>query len=92
MPRFEPRAANQERISGSNATPPAIGAMLGTVDAHPEASYVCPACGEEIVVPIDPSAGARQEYVEDCPVCCRPIQLEATLERDGSAWLRAELE
>ena len=37
-----------------------------------EASYVCDSCGEEIVVPIDFSAGAAQEYVEDCPVCCCP--------------------
>ncbi len=37
-----------------------------------EATYICGACGEEIVIPLDPSAGERQEYVEDCPVCCRP--------------------
>ena len=37
-----------------------------------EGRYVCPACGEEIVIPLDPSAGDEQEYVEDCPVCCRP--------------------
>ena len=37
-----------------------------------EASYVCESCGEEIVVPIDLSAGSEQEYVEDCPVCCCP--------------------
>src|SRR6266404_980710 len=37
-----------------------------------EATYVCDSCGEEIVVPIDLTAGSRQEYVEDCPVCCRP--------------------
>src|SRR3954451_20655669 len=35
-----------------------------------EASYVCDSCGEEIVVPIDLSAGTSQKYVEDCPVCC----------------------
>jgi hypothetical protein len=29
------------------------------------ASYVCDSCGEEIVVPIDVSAGSEQEYVED---------------------------
>jgi Cysteine-rich CPXCG len=29
-----------------------------------EASYNCDSCGEEIVVPIDLTAGARQEYVE----------------------------
>ena len=43
-----------------------------TLDSAPEASYACWACGEEIVVPIDPTMGHRQEYVEDCPVCCRP--------------------
>ena len=37
-----------------------------------EASHQCDPCGEEIVVPIDLSAGTSQEYVEDCPVCCRP--------------------
>ena len=30
-----------------------------------EARYVCDSCGEEIVVPIDFSAGTNQEYVED---------------------------
>ncbi|HQR09537.1 MAG TPA: CPXCG motif-containing cysteine-rich protein [Gemmatales bacterium] len=37
-----------------------------------QASYVCDSCGEEIVVPVDISAGSSQEYVEDCPVCCCP--------------------
>lgn len=37
-----------------------------------EGSYVCPTCGETIVVPLDPSGGAEQRYVEDCPVCCNP--------------------
>ena len=30
-----------------------------------DATYVCDSCGEEIVVPIDLSAGSSQEYVED---------------------------
>lgn len=34
-----------------------------------QASYVCQSCGEDITVTVDPSAGSRQEYVEDCPVC-----------------------
>ena len=36
-----------------------------------EATYICPACGEEIVIPLDHSAGVEQEYVEDCPADCR---------------------
>ena len=41
-------------------------------EVNDEASYVCDACGEEIVIPVDASAGSHQEFVEDCPVCCRP--------------------
>jgi hypothetical protein len=40
--------------------------------ASDEGAYVCPSCGEEIVVPLDVSAGREQRYVEDCPVCCNP--------------------
>lgn len=38
----------------------------------PETSYICPTCGEQIVIPLDPSQGATQQYGEDCPVCCNP--------------------
>lgn len=37
-----------------------------------EGTYTCDSCGEEIVIPLDPSEGQSQEYVEDCPVCCNP--------------------
>jgi hypothetical protein len=53
-----------------------------------DASYVCDSCGEEIVLPIDLSAGAEQEYVEDCPVCCCPnlIHVEVDEEGDVRVW------
>jgi hypothetical protein len=59
---------------------------------HDEASYLCDWCGEEIVVPIDLSEGERQEYVEDCPVCCRPnvIAVEADEEGEMRVWARRE--
>lgn len=57
-----------------------------------EATYICDACGEEIVIPIDLSGGDHQEYVEDCPVCCRPNVLHIELDEDGEASVRAELE
>ena len=37
-----------------------------------EGSYVCPHCGEQIVIPLDRSGGDEQQYTEDCPVCCNP--------------------
>lgn len=57
-----------------------------------EASYVCPSCGEEIVVPVDISAGTDQEFVEDCPVCCHPnvVHVEIEEERDVRAWAESE--
>ena len=57
-----------------------------------EASYICEACGEEIVVPIDVSAGLSQEYVEDCPVCCRPNLVHVEIEEEGEARVWAEKE
>ena len=57
-----------------------------------EAAYLCDHCGEEIVVPIDVSAGEEQTYVEDCPVCCSPNVIHVVVEADGrtSVWSEAE--
>ncbi|MGL4514346.1 MAG: CPXCG motif-containing cysteine-rich protein [Lacipirellulaceae bacterium] len=57
-----------------------------------EASYICGECGEEVVVPIDFSAGAEQEYVEDCPVCCRANVIRIEIDDDGEARAWGELE
>lgn len=57
-----------------------------------EASYICGACGEEIVVPIDFSQGESQEYVEDCPVCCRANLIRVEIDPDGEATISSELE
>jgi hypothetical protein len=57
-----------------------------------ESSYICGTCGEEIVVPIDLSQGERQEYVEDCPVCCRANVIHLEIDQDGEASVWAELE
>jgi hypothetical protein len=50
-----------------------------------ETTYLCDACGEEIVIPIDPSAGSTQEYVEDCPVCCRANVIHVEIDDEGEA-------
>lgn len=54
-----------------------------------ETSYICDACGEEIVIPVDPSMGTSQEFVEDCPLCCRPNVVHIELDEDGDvrAWV-----
>jgi hypothetical protein len=56
-----------------------------------EAAYVCDACGEEIIVPIDLSAGESQTYVEDCPVCCRPNVVHVEIDGDDvRVWAEPE--
>jgi hypothetical protein len=57
-----------------------------------EATYICDACGEEIVIPLDLSQGSSQEYVEDCPVCCRPNVVHVELTEDGESRVWAEAE
>ena len=57
-----------------------------------ESSYVCDACGEEIVIPLDVSGGISQEYVEDCPVCCRPNVIHVEIDEDGETRVWAEAE
>jgi len=37
-----------------------------------ETSITCPYCGERIDVLLDPT-DLEQQYIEDCQVCCKPI-------------------
>ena len=57
-----------------------------------EAVYICDSCGEEIVVPVDISAGTHQDYVEDCPVCCHPMTLHIDIDPDGEPRVAGEHE
>ena len=41
--------------------------------------FICPYCGEEISMVLDVSI-RRQTYVEDCEVCCKPIEVSYSLE------------
>ena len=44
--------------------------MSGFLDWHCQ----CPYCGEAIVLSIDPENN-DSHYIEDCSVCCRPINV-----------------
>ena len=35
----------------------------------------CPSCGETSAIEVDTTAGPEQSYFEDCPVCCRPMEV-----------------
>ena len=48
-------------------------------------SLTCPYCGEPVEIAIDEGGGAEQSYVEDCPVCCRPWQVDVWYDT-ASGW------
>ena len=58
----------------SAATNAAGGAQFATV--------LCPYCGEPFDTLVDLSAGSTS-YIEDCQICCRPIELGIELGVDG---------
>jgi len=35
----------------------------------------CPSCGEPSALEVDTTGGVEQSYFEDCPVCCRPMEV-----------------
>ncbi|HET6579846.1 MAG TPA: CPXCG motif-containing cysteine-rich protein [Gemmatimonadales bacterium] len=65
---------------------------LGDGTAETEATVPCPYCGEINVIGLDPGGGPRQEYVEDCQVCCRPWKVLVNYLPDGSAVVSLEAE
>jgi len=49
--------------------------------SHMEHFFSCPYCWQEISMVLDPAVKS-QTYVEDCEVCCHPIQIRYSFE-DG---------
>ena len=74
-------------------TPAEIDALYGlepaidspSNDSSPSAEFAavnCPYCGEAFETQADASAGSCT-YVEDCQVCCQPIEMELHVDEDG---------
>lgn len=51
-------------------------------------SIDCPYCGESIDIFLDHTV-SEQRYVEDCQVCCRPINISFSVEPNGELLLSA---
>ncbi|MEM1060113.1 MAG: CPXCG motif-containing cysteine-rich protein [Verrucomicrobiota bacterium] len=47
-----------------------------------EVEVTCPHCGAPHMLLIDTSEGTAS-YIEDCSVCCRPMQVTAHSDDDG---------
>lgn len=56
-----------------------------------EVPVQCPYCWEKISLLVDASI-EMQEYVEDCEVCCRPIDFVVEVDEQGLANVDARLQ
>ena len=56
-----------------------------------EQSVQCPYCGETIDLLIEDSV-PKQNYIEDCQVCCRPIVVSVEVDSNGSVAILAASE
>ena len=44
-----------------------------------EKKFRCPYCHEKISMVLDVSEEGEQQYIEDCEVCCQPIEIVYTV-------------
>jgi transposase-like protein len=63
----------------------------GQAQADVGATIACPYCGAPNEIAIDPSGGLRQDYVEDCQVCCQPWNVRVRYRRDGTADVQVDV-
>lgn len=54
----------------------------GSAGVQPQ-TVQCPYCGESFDTTIDLSAGSTS-YIEDCQVCCQPIEFAVEVADDGT--------
>jgi transcription elongation factor Elf1 len=44
-----------------------------------EATFICAHCLQLNTILVDASGGLKQEYIEDCEICCHPNRLKVTV-------------
>ena len=54
----------------------------GSDGLEPFVELPCPYCSELLTLALDLSAG-EQSYVEDCQVCCQPIEFAVSVDAEG---------
>ena len=52
--------------------------------------FSCPHCGVDLSVRLDVSGGRKQSFIQDCEVCCKPIQIRMEFRGDEVGLFSAE--
>jgi hypothetical protein len=61
-----------------------VPAMSGD-DSDEASGQQCPYCGETVELDLDPGGANAEDFVEDCPVCCRPWRVSVVRDAEGNA-------
>ncbi len=54
-----------------------------------EKTITCPYCWERFSTVVEPSLELGETYVEDCYICCRPIEMTVVAKEEDSIDIRA---
>lgn len=55
-----------------------------------EARFICGSCRQEFVFPVDVTDGSRQQFVEECPICCHENVIRIEVSGEGDVQVRDE--
>ena len=86
-PKRDATLSDAQRIDAQYGLEPVIdvnlsgapGGNAGDVQTH---VVECPYCGEHFETPVDTSSGSAR-YVEDCQICCQPIDFSLEVDHEG---------
>ena len=88
LPKRDTTLSDAQRIDAQYGLEPVID-VHSSADVRGAANGVqlqlvkCPYCGERFETPIDTSAGSAR-YVEDCQICCQPIDFNLEVDHEGA--------
>lgn len=82
-PPRPPADAEQRRIDERYGLEPVIEPGSGAAELANFVTVACPYCGESYGTPVDLTLGSFS-YVEDCQICCQPIELAFEVDDDGA--------
>jgi len=51
--------------------------------------WICQYCGIHNVVWVDLTAGNKQDFIEDCRICCRPNRIIVTVDNEEMTFIEA---
>lgn len=64
--------------------------IRSTKTMNSEIEFNCPYCGEINFVTVFFSEGKSQNFIQDCEVCCKPIEITISQDNDGNIFLDAK--